>query len=115
MSRGLRVLCGIVDDVSRSSVNVYWSDRRMVVKNTVRMCLPVVGGDTEVELSELPNGTLIVFGDDAFFRHYDDSYEVDIDADPVWTNADGVLYTGSDLQDVLSGCEAIPLMVSLQA
>lgn len=85
------------------------------MKSTVSMCLPVVGGDTEAELSKLPNGTLIVFGDDAFFRHYDDNYEADIDADPAWTNADGVLYTDSDLQDVLSGCEVIPPMVSLRA
>lgn len=29
MSCGLRVLCGIVDDVRRGSVSIYWSDRRM--------------------------------------------------------------------------------------
>lgn len=86
----------------------------MVVKVTVRACLPVVGGDMDVELKELPVGTLLICGGgEAFFRHYDDSYEADIGADPMWTNGDGVRYTDSDLQDVLSGCEERPLMVGL--
>lgn len=80
---------------------------------TVRACMTTVVGDMDVELDEIPVGTLLVCGGEVFFRHYDDSYEADIDADPVWTNGDGVLYTDGELQDVLSGCEAPPLMVRL--
>lgn len=85
----------------------------MFVQVTVRACMTVVRGDMDVELEELPVGTLLVCGGEMFFRHYDDSYEADIDADPVWTSTDGVLYKGSDLQGLLSGREVPPLMIRL--
>lgn len=83
------------------------------MKVTVRACMTVVGGDMDVELEELPAGTLLVCGGEVFFRHHDDSYEADNDADPAWTNGDGVLYADGDLQSLLSGSEVPPLMIRL--